>query len=66
MHRWIAWAGFFLLFGSHVAYFPAQSTELMFGWMPVDLVYRLVWMVLAWLYLMHFTAKVWGPDGEVD
>ena len=33
-----------------------------FGWMPEELLFRLLWMGLAWLYLLWFTAFVWREE----
>ena len=62
--RWFAWLGFGLLVGLHHDFFRPQEARLVFGWMPEDLVYRLVWMGLATLYLFWFTRYVWrsGKD----
>ena len=30
-----------------------------FGWMPEELLFRLLWMLLAWAYLVWFCARVW-------
>ena len=32
------------------------------GWLPTELAYRIAWMVLAWLYLLYFTARVWRDE----
>ena len=64
MHRYVAWAGFLLLIFLHLDVFWRQpSPDLYFGWIPEEMAYRLVWMVLAWLYLMYFTRFVWREDG---
>jgi hypothetical protein len=55
-----AWAGLALLIVTHLDFWRPQRPELYFGWMPEDLVYRLLWMLAAWVYLLFFTRKVWG------
>ena len=62
MHRYVAWAGFILLIVLHVDFWREQSATLYFGWVPEELAYRLVWMVLAWLYLIYFTRYVWREE----
>jgi hypothetical protein len=57
--RWIAWLGAGLLLGLHHDFFRPQEARLVFGWVPEDLAYRLVWMAAATLYLFWFTARVW-------
>ena len=64
MDRIIAWAGLALLLIFHLDFWRPQKAELVFGWMPHDMAYRLLWMVVAWLYLMFFTARVWDEEGE--
>lgn len=55
--RVLAGLGLLLLVATHL--YRTTSTELVLGWMPLELAYRLVWMVMAWLYLLFFTAWVW-------
>ena len=62
MHRYVAWIGFILLILLHLDFWREQSTTLYFGWIPEEMAYRLVWMFLAWLYLMYFTRFVWRED----
>jgi hypothetical protein len=57
--RWIAWLGAGLLLGLHHDFFRPQEARLVLGWMPEDLAYRLVWMVLATIYLFWFTRAIW-------
>lgn len=58
----IAWIGFLLLIVTHLDFWRPQRAELYFGWMPEDLVYRLLWMAGAWAYLIFFTRKVWTEE----
>ncbi|MCH9648627.1 MAG: hypothetical protein K0U98_10335 [Deltaproteobacteria bacterium] len=54
-----AWSGFVLLMLLHVDFWRSQRAVLHFGWLPEDVLYRLLWMVLAWGYLVFFTKWVW-------
>ena len=63
MHRFLAWGGFLLLIGLHLDFWREQRPVLYFGWIPEDMAYRLLWMGLAWLYLVYFTTYVWREDG---
>jgi len=60
--RWLlAGLGLIALVAAHL--YRTTSTELVLGWIPMELAYRLVWMVMAWVFLLFFTAQIWG-DGE--
>lgn len=61
-NRFLAWAGGLLLVALHLDWWRPQRPELYFGWLPEDLVYRLGWMLLAGIYLVFFTYRVWGHD----
>lgn len=60
--RWIAWAGLLLLLALHLDFWRPQVARTYFGWMPEELLYRLGWMLLAWLYLLFFCARVWREE----
>jgi hypothetical protein len=62
VHRWIAALGGALLLALHLDFWRPQHSVLHFGWLPEELGYRIAWMLLAWLYLLHFTAYVWRDD----
>lgn len=61
-HRLIAWAGLILLLVLHLDFWRPQRAVLYFGWLPEDMAWRLAWMVLAWIYLVYFTLKVWPEE----
>lgn len=61
-HRFIAWTGLILLLILHLDFWRPQRAVLYFGWLPEDMAYRLAWMVLAWVYLVYFTLKVWPQE----
>lgn len=60
--KWIAWIGLAALLILHLDFWRPQRPILYFGWLPEDMAYRLVWMFLAWLFLMFFTRYVWKED----
>lgn len=66
--RGLAWAGFLGLVALHLDFWRPQRVVLWFGWVPEELLYRLGWMALAWLYLLWVCRALWrgsdGPDGE--
>lgn len=65
MTRTLAWLGFLALLVLHLDFWREQRPELWAGWIPEDLLYRLVWMAAATVYLWWFTAKVWeGSEDE--
>jgi hypothetical protein len=38
--------------------------RLWFGWLPEEALYRLAWMLLAWLYLLWFCTQVWREESR--
>jgi hypothetical protein len=64
-HDWsvrIAWAWGIVLLVLHVDFWRPQRAALHFGWLPEELLYRLGWMLLAWLYLLFFCGRVWRGE----
>lgn len=59
----IAWVGGLVLLALHVDFWRPQRPVLWLGWLPEELVYRLAWMVLAWLFLTFFIRFVWRGEG---
>lgn len=62
MTRIVAWFGFFALLVLHLDFWRPQRPVIWFGWIPEELAYRFLWLLLAWLYLFFFTAKVWREE----
>ncbi len=62
--RFLAWAGLLFLLVLHVDFWRPQRPVLYFGWLPEELAYRIAWMVLAWIYLMFFTSRVWKTEAD--
>ena len=58
-----AWAGGLLLLLLHLDFWRPQRPILHFGWLPEELLYRLSWLLLAWLYLMFFCSRIWTEEG---
>jgi len=54
-----AWFGFGVLLLLHLDFWRAQRVVIYFGWMPEELLYRLGWILLAWLYLLFVCGWVW-------
>jgi hypothetical protein len=61
-HRLVAWLWGLCLLGLHLDFWRPQRVVLYGGWLPEELAYRIVWLGLAWLFLLYFTAKVWRDD----
>ena len=57
--RWAAWAGFLALLALHLGPWRPAGGRAWLGWIPGELAWRLAWMLLAWLYLVFFCARVW-------
>ncbi len=59
-HRRIFWLFVSILAILHVDFFNhGESMWLIFGWLPVDLVYHLVWVILAAASVVYLTKYVW-------
>lgn len=61
--QWIGWVGFAVLLGLHLDFWRPQRAELYLGWMPEELAFRLLWMALAWLYLLFVLRALWTDEG---
>ncbi len=60
----LAWGGLIALAILHLDFWRPQRLELYFGWLPEEIVYRLAWILCAWLYLLWFCSAVWSGDVE--
>jgi len=60
----LAWVFGLLLLALHFDFWRPRRPELWFGWVPEELLWRLVWMLLAFLYLSWFCTRVWKSEGE--
>ena len=60
----LAWVGAALLVALHLDSWRPRRAVLWGGWMPEELGYRLLWMALAFAYLLWFCAAVWRPREE--
>lgn len=60
--RVVAWVGFLLLLVLHLDFWRPTRPVLYFGWIPEELLWRLGWMGLAFLYLVFFCNRVWSED----
>ncbi|MEQ9321125.1 MAG: hypothetical protein RIF41_18320 [Polyangiaceae bacterium] len=58
-HRVVAWVGGLSLLALHLDFWRPQRAVLYAGWLPEELLYRIVWLGLAWLYMLYFTSRVW-------
>ncbi len=49
-----------LLLGLHVdVWNHGRGVELVLGWIPYDLGYHLLWMLVAWVAVLYMTVFVW-------
>lgn len=60
--RLLAWLGGLALVALHVDFWRPRRPVLWLGWLPEELAYRLGWMLLAWLYLLFLTRRVWNRE----
>ncbi len=58
----LAWFGALLLLALHLDFWRPQRARIVLGWVPEELLWRLVWMGLAWLYLLFFCARIWRRE----
>jgi hypothetical protein len=57
------WAAVAVLLVAHMFGFGQGDRALLLGWLPIDLAYRLLWMLLAACLVFWMTARLWGKDG---
>ena len=65
--RWrsvLAWSTGAALVALHLAPWRPPA-ELWFDWLPAELVWRLGWTLLAWLWLLWFCGRVWRAEPRV-
>jgi hypothetical protein len=58
------WAAVVVLLVAHMFGFGQGGRPLLFGWMPIDLAYRVLWMLLAAGLVFWMTARLWGDEGS--
>ena len=56
---WLALLGLVVL---HLDFWRPQRVVLYAGWIPEELLYRLAWMLLAWLWLVWFCGRIWRTE----
>jgi hypothetical protein len=59
--RVIGWLGLALLVFLHFDFWRPHESVLMFGWLPRELGYRILWVLLAWAYLGFICRWLWRP-----
>lgn len=67
-HGWrvehgLFWFAVAVLLVAHMFGFGQGARPLLFGWMPLDLVYRLGWIAAAAGLVFWMTGRLW-PDNE--
>lgn len=60
----LAWGGALLLLVLHLDFWREDRARIFFGWLPEELAYRLAWMLLGWIYLLWFCARVWREEDQ--
>ena len=56
------WAAVVVLLVAHMFGFGQQGRPLWLGWVPIDLAYRVLWMLLASVLVFWMTARLWGDE----
>ena len=59
---WIAWIAGFALVVLHLDYWRGPGGPLLWGWLPSELAYRVVYVGLAWAYILFVCRYVWRED----
>ena len=52
------------LLALHLDFWRAPRVRIYFGWIPEELAWRLGWMLLAFLWLVYATGRVWRREEE--
>ena len=65
-HRVVAALGLLGLLFLHIDFWRVRRPRVYMDWMPEELVYRLVWVALAWLYLLYVCRFVWRPGSRIE
>ena len=60
--RWIAWISAVVLLVLHLDFWRVQRPVLYWGWLPEELLYRMTWLGLAWVFLLFFCRYIWRED----
>ena len=66
-HRRLFWVIVIVLAGFHVDFFNhgENVSPLLLGWIPLDLAYHVVWVIVAALLVLYLTRYVWrDSDGS--
>lgn len=64
-HSRTFWTATIVLCVLHVDFFNhGVGSVLLFGWLPFDLAYHILWMVLAAVLVFYFTHSVWRSADE--
>ncbi len=61
---WLAVTGMPVLLFLHLDFWRAQRETLLFGWLPGELLYRIVFVLLAWLYMLFVCATLWPDEAD--
>lgn len=64
LDRTLAWLGGLALLVLHLDFWRGPRPDLVFGAIPEELAYRVLWMLAAAAYLWFFTARVWTDEDE--
>jgi hypothetical protein len=60
------WVAVAVLLVAHMFGFGQGGRPLLFGWVPIDLAYRVAWMLLASGLVFWMTARLWGDGAREE
>ena len=49
---------------AHLDVWRTERDQLWFGWLPEELLWRLLWMAGAMLFIVHFASRVWRDEPD--
>ena len=62
VQRWIGGFGLAGLLILHHDFWRPPRPRLLFGWLPEELAYRLLWLVLVLVYLVYVCRVLWRDE----
>ena len=58
----LAWIGGAVLVLLHLDFWRSPRPEPWFGWLPDELAYRVVFIGMAWAFMLFVCSRIWTED----